>query len=324
MLSLIKFQNKNKNDTTTSYNTECLVLLPLVASPKLLPSVATSDMLETLGEIRRERYSMKTDEFEIVKFPKSRIATFDVGKIGRTKHHICTFIEVDVTDAKKLIRKMKSTSNKQLSFTAWFIKCISTVISEYKEAHGFLYGKNKLFIFNNVDIAMPVEKEVDNIRVPLPVLIKNTNTKSIHEIHEEILSAKDQKVQDKSDFVLGEKQSKFKMNLFYSMPQWLRMLIWHSILRNPFKRKQSMGTAVVTSIGMIGRFPGWILPKSMHNLCFGLGSIVKKPWVVNKKIEIRDILHLTILLDHDVIDGAPAARFVRRLVELLKSGHGLK
>ena len=40
---------------------------------------------------------MGTDEFVIVKFPKSRIATFDVGKIGRSKHHVCAFIEVDVT-----------------------------------------------------------------------------------------------------------------------------------------------------------------------------------------------------------------------------------
>jgi pyruvate/2-oxoglutarate dehydrogenase complex dihydrolipoamide acyltransferase (E2) component len=267
---------------------------------------------------------MRTDEFEIVKFPKSRIATFDVGKIGRSKHHVCAFIEVDVTDPKKLIRNLKSTSDKQLSFTAWFIKCISTAISEYKEAHGLLYGKNKLLLFKDVDIAMPVEKKVGNKKVPLPILIKNTNSKSIYEIHQEIHSAKDQRIQDESDFVLGKKQSKLKMNLFYSMPQWLRMRFWHSILRNPFKRKQSMGTVVITSIGMISRFPGWVLPKAMHNLCFGLGSIVEKPWVVNKKIEIRDILHLTILLDHDVIDGAPTARFVTRLVELLESGYGLQ
>ncbi len=267
---------------------------------------------------------MGTDEFEIVKFPKSRIATFDVGKIGRSKHHVCAFIEIDVTDAKKLIHKLKSTSDRQVSFTAWFVKCVSTAITENKEAHGILHGKNKLLVFDNIDIAMPVEKEVDNKRVPLPVLIKNTNTKSIHEINQEILSVKDQRVKGESDFVLGKKQSKFKMKLFYSMPQWLRMLFWRSILRNPFKRKQSMGTAVVTSIGMISRFPGWILPKAMHNLCFGLGSIIEKPWVVNKKIEIRDILHLTILLDHDVIDGGQTARFVTRLVELLESGYGLK
>jgi pyruvate/2-oxoglutarate dehydrogenase complex dihydrolipoamide acyltransferase (E2) component len=35
------------------------------------------------------------------------------------------------------------------------------------------------------------------------------------------------------------------------------------------------------------------------------------------------ILNLTVLFDHEVIDGAPAARFTRRLVELIESGYGL-
>jgi hypothetical protein len=30
-----------------------------------------------------------------------------------------------------------------------------------------------------------------------------------------------------------------------------------------------------------------------------------------------------VTYDHDVIDGAPAARFTRRLVELIESGYGL-
>ena len=35
------------------------------------------------------------------------------------------------------------------------------------------------------------------------------------------------------------------------------------------------------------------------------------------------MLCLTVTFDHDIIDGAPAARFVRRLVELIENGHGL-
>jgi pyruvate/2-oxoglutarate dehydrogenase complex dihydrolipoamide acyltransferase (E2) component len=32
---------------------------------------------------------------------------------------------------------------------------------------------------------------------------------------------------------------------------------------------------------------------------------------------------MTIELDHDIIDGAPAARFVTRLIELIQNGYGL-
>jgi pyruvate/2-oxoglutarate dehydrogenase complex dihydrolipoamide acyltransferase (E2) component len=35
------------------------------------------------------------------------------------------------------------------------------------------------------------------------------------------------------------------------------------------------------------------------------------------------MLNLTVTFDHDIVDGAPAARFVHRLVELVESGYGL-
>jgi pyruvate/2-oxoglutarate dehydrogenase complex dihydrolipoamide acyltransferase (E2) component len=44
---------------------------------------------------------------------------------------------------------------------------------------------------------------------------------------------------------------------------------------------------------------------------------------VEGRIEPREILSLTVIFDHDVIDGAPAARFTRRLVELIERGYGL-
>jgi hypothetical protein len=47
-----------------------------------------------------------------------------------------------------------------------------------------------------------------------------------------------------------------------------------------------------------------------------------KPAVVQGRVEPREIVHLTVVFDHDVLDGAPAARFTRRLVELIASGSG--
>jgi hypothetical protein len=32
---------------------------------------------------------------------------------------------------------------------------------------------------------------------------------------------------------------------------------------------------------------------------------------------------MTLMFDHDIIDGAPAARFTQRLKELIESGYGL-
>jgi pyruvate/2-oxoglutarate dehydrogenase complex dihydrolipoamide acyltransferase (E2) component len=54
-----------------------------------------------------------------------------------------------------------------------------------------------------------------------------------------------------------------------------------------------------------------------------VGGIGVKPGVVDGHIAIREYLSLTISLNHDLIDGAPAARFTQRLKDLIESGYGL-
>ena len=45
--------------------------------------------------------------------------------------------------------------------------------------------------------------------------------------------------------------------------------------------------------------------------------------MVEERIEPREILNLTVVFDHDVVEGTPAARFGQRLVELFESGFEL-
>ncbi len=88
--------------------------------------------------------------------------------------------------------------------------------------------------------------------------------------------------------------------------------------------KKVAGTTVVTSVGMFGSGTAWglaFLP--MHTLGLTIGSITQKPGVVDGRIEIREYLCLTISFDHDIVDGAPAARFSQRLSQLIENGYGL-
>jgi pyruvate/2-oxoglutarate dehydrogenase complex dihydrolipoamide acyltransferase (E2) component len=55
-----------------------------------------------------------------------------------------------------------------------------------------------------------------------------------------------------------------------------------------------------------------------------VGGIARKPAVIEERVEPRYVLDLTVSFDHDVVDGAPAARFVKRLVELIEKGYGLE
>ena len=253
------------------------------------------------------------EKFKTITYPKSRIATFDIGKIGSKKHHITGFLEIDVTLARRKIKK-KLKSGEHISITSWLIKVIGKTIDDNKYIHAINYQKRSQIVFDDIDISLPIEKIVNGVKVPLATIIRNVNKKSIVEINNEIQEARRKNIKKEKDFVLVKRKSEFLTSLFFNLPQYLRLMIWKYILKNPFRVKDNMGTAIITNIGMLGNCPGWILPKSIHNLCFGLGSIVKKPWVIKNEIKIREILHLTVIFDHDVIDGSPAAIFVDNLV----------
>jgi hypothetical protein len=93
---------------------------------------------------------------------------------------------------------------------------------------------------------------------------------------------------------------------------------------NPTIFTSMTGTVGVTSVGMFGGgHGGWGIYSTEHVLDLIAGSTTWKPSIVDGRIEPRQILNLTVVFDHEVIDGAPAARFARRLVELIESGYGL-
>lgn len=262
--------------------------------------------------------------YKVQTFPSSRQGTFDAGYIGLRKHHIKALIELDVTRARELIRAYRRQRKEELSLTAWILSCIAMALSEHKTVHAMRCGKHRLVVFDDVDISIVVEKEVLGEKVPLPVVIRQVDKKSLREIHTEIKSAKMQEVQGEKNYVLGENRVSWGMKLYLALPQFVRLLIWRWILKNPPLMNQLAGTVVVTSIGMMGIVRGWVIPVSLHPICFALGSIVKKPGVFEGQVAIREYLHMTVLIDHDVVDGAPAARFVSRLTELIEGGFGLQ
>lgn len=143
------------------------------------------------------------------------------------------------------------------------------------------------------------------------------------EITKEISNAKNQQI-SKEDIVLGSKRNKFSDSLYYFLPGFVRRFFWRFLLNHPTLAKKLMGSVIITSVGMMGKINGWFIPASVHPLSFGIGSIIKKPVVIKDKIEIREILNMTVLMNHDVIDGAPMARFISKLSENIESGLDLK
>lgn len=262
-------------------------------------------------------------EYTVQSFPASRQFTMDVGRIGINRHHIKALLEIDVTDARGKIKRKRAGSGEKISFTSWVAGCIGRAVSEHRNVNALRKGRNGLVIFDDVDMSLVVEKEVDGVRVPLPMVLRKVNEKSIGEIFTEIELAKGRKIIGASDYVLEKNRPKEPIRLFTLLPQFIRLWIWKIMLSSPLRVKKMMGTVILTSVGMMGEANGWFIPYSIHTLCFALGPIVKKPGVKKNNIGVREYLKMTILIDHDVIDGAPALRFASRLVELMETGYGL-
>lgn len=267
---------------------------------------------------------MPEKQFYEIPYPSSRQLTFDLGKIGLGKHHVKALLEVDVTEARRIIKQNRHTGTK-ISFTAWLIKTIGDTVALHPPIAGINHPKrNKVLVFNDVDISIVVEKEVSGARVPLPYVIRKADQKTLSQIQEEIESAKNQNVEGEGDYVLGDEYSSTGMKLFLKLPQWLRLILMRAfVLNHPQRVKNMMGTVMITTAGMVGHTRGWIMPFGMHPLCLALGSLNERAAVYRGEIQKREILHLTVLIDHDVIDGVPAAKFVDDLVKKLQSGFGL-
>lgn len=78
---------------------------------------------------------MNMEPFEREPFQRSRLGTLDIGAVGRGRHRITALLEVDVTEARRLLK-----GRPELSFNSWLLKCIGDCVAQYPELHGIRRG----------------------------------------------------------------------------------------------------------------------------------------------------------------------------------------
>ena len=258
--------------------------------------------------------------FELQTFSRSRELVIDVVRLGSTKHHVPILFEVDITEAREAIRRYRRRTGSPLSFTGWLVRCIAQAISENKKMHGLRLGRHKLVLFEQIDVLVTVQKPVGDELIPLPFVVRNANDKSILQINEEIQTAK-REVASNTTMTLGS--NPWYAKLYPRIPGTIRGMIGRAMLRDPFAIKRFTGTVGVSSIGMVGNFAGWAIPVGPLPIQFAIGGVSKKPTLLDGKLENRDVLCVSFVFDHDVVDGGPAAAFTSRLAELLQSAFGV-
>jgi hypothetical protein len=172
-----------------------------------------------------------------------------------------------------------------------------------------------LIIYEDINITSMFEVEFGLKKTPIPHTFRATNRKSFLQIHHELRD-----IQNKPH---ASTESKF-MRWFVFLPAFLRRGFYWVVMRFPQKFRGNSSPVMVTAVGMFGSGGGWAITMPNFTLNIAVGGISKKPGVYKGEIAIREYLDLTVSIDHDVVDGAPSARFVKSFRTLLETAYGLR
>ncbi|HET9906210.1 MAG TPA: 2-oxo acid dehydrogenase subunit E2, partial [Anaerolineales bacterium] len=205
--------------------------------------------------------------YSVLPFPPERQLTIDGGRISSRKHTVVALIEVDVTTARCFLREYKARTGESLSFTAFVIACLGQAVSENKAVHAYRDWRNRLILFDDVDVNISVEIEHEGRKVVIPHFVRAANRRTVWDIHSEIRGVQ----------IRPESTREFGVMWFVRLPRFVRDVFYWFVFKNPHWLKASFCTVGLTAVGMFGNGSGWAIPYAVHTLEVALGGICEKP-----------------------------------------------
>lgn len=263
----------------------------------------------------------KPNPYHVVDLSPGRRIWINTLDISWPPHCIYALLEVDVTLVRRFIAAHKARTGATLSFTGYLTACLARAVDEDKAVQGYLKGRRQLVTFDDVDVGLMVEKQVGDKRALMGHVVRAANGKTFLQIHEEIRAVQAAPTPANRGMPGWYRRV---MLLPWPLSGLVKTALKAAIGRDPTIAVTMGGTVGVTSVGLFGGgHNGWGLTPTTQTLALVVGGIAWKPVVIAGQVEPRELLSLTVMFNHDVVDGGPAARFTRRLVELIESGYGL-
>lgn len=206
---------------------------------------------------------------------------------ARSIPHVTLTAEVDMSATvevrKSLLPIIEKQTGYRLSYTEIIMKATAHVLGNHKKLNASLID-NEIVFNKSVNLGLAVAVE-NGLIVPS---VPNVQDKGLAEL---TVASKE----------IGAKARENKLK----------------------PAEMTGSTFTISNLGMyaIEGFTPIINPPETAIL--GVGRMADKPVVVDKSIEIRPIMVLSLSFDHRVIDGAPAAAFLTELKERLENPFGL-
>jgi pyruvate dehydrogenase E2 component (dihydrolipoamide acetyltransferase) len=223
------------------------------------------------------------DQFEVVPMTSMRKAI--AAKMTQSKTcvpHFYVSTDVDMTEAVKMRENLLPTYEAEvgarLSFTHMLIKAVAIALNEFPQLNS-TFEDEIIRQWKNINIGVAVSLE-DGLIVPV---LRKANELSLKEIAvkttELIAKARDRKL----------REEEFSGGTFTI---------------------SNMGAFDVESFVAIINVP--------ETAILATGSINDKVSIFNEEIVVRKIMNMTLSVDHRVVDGAYAARFLQKIKNLLE------
>lgn len=222
---------------------------------------------------------------ELQRLPLKGIRKKIAEAMSHSKHtaaHFTYVEEVDMGEIVKLRKGAQAEAEKKgvkLTFLPFIMKALVPCLAEFPYLNASLDdGKGEIILKGDYNIGVATDTP-QGLMVPV---IKNVDRKSIWEIAYEIQT-------------LSEKCRTGKVAI------------------DDLKG----GTFTVTNAGSIGGVLATPVINHPEVAILGVNAIRKRPVVKNDQIVIGEVMFLSMSVDHRVVDGADAARFMNRLIYFL-------
>jgi 2-oxoisovalerate dehydrogenase E2 component (dihydrolipoyl transacylase) len=197
--------------------------------------------------------------------------------------HAWMTVEVDVTDLVTYRNQIKDDFKKKegfsLTFFAFFVKAVAQALKEYPQLNSMWAG-DKIIQKKAINLSIAVAKD-EELFVPV---IKNADEKSIKGVAKDIteLAGKARKGKLTGDDMKG-------------------------------------GTFTVNNTGSFGSISSMGVINHPQAAILQVESIVKRPVIVDNMFAARDMVNLSLSLDHRVLDGLVCGNFLSYLKTTLEN-----
>ncbi|WP_426319889.1 2-oxo acid dehydrogenase subunit E2 [Microbacterium sp. E-13] len=231
-------------------------------------------------------------------------------RAGRRIAPMTALLELDVTDVRALLR---APDRKPLSITAYLVACLGRTVAQNPEVQGYRDWRGRIVVHEFVDVTVLVEVPTADRPIAFPRVLRDAQSRSVADLTAELEAAKRESFAGAPGRLLHRWG-----HVVAAVPgaSWLMYVV----MARSVRIRQSIGTVAVTNVGMFGGGGGLAMsPPTLMSLEMVVGGISRRPRVVGDRIEPRDVIDLTVTIDHVVVDGAPAARFIADLRELVES-----